>query len=1176
MGNFVNIKSFVGKVSLRATAIFLFAFLIFIAVSSLILYRVSKQYEVSKLENEVVYLTGDIQAKIDELRSDVSFLASVPSIQGIVRASFHENIDPKDGSSMEQWKSRLQIIFHEMLDAKKNYLQLRYIGVSNNGKEIVRQERKGLKLVEIPESWLQEKAKEIYFKEISKLEPYNVYLSRINLNREFGKIEEPKRLVIRAGMPIYGPNKILFGMVVINMLADELFSSLFEVKKYGKSISLIDDQWTLLKEVLPNQNIGLPFQSFKSTQEVDSFFKEGSADLSSVMFDRFLISLKKIYYDEQSPSRFLGIALATPMTNLYENVYGSVQLQALSLFFLLILIVIGLILYLRTEIQPVYDLKVLADQYNEGGFQKIPSVILNRNDEIAELGLALQKMSKDISEKESKLEENIKKFQALFQNSPDAYLLMDLNGGKVLDCNEAAEKMLKGGKDEIIGLTPEKMSPKIQLGGRTSKELVPEKIEKVIKEGHHRFEWLHQRFDGEVFPCDVNISLVSYESKKVLLVGWRDISSRVQLENDLRQEKIRALKDSEFKSQFLARMSHDIRTPLNSILGMTEVLEETNLDDNQKAYLNTIGVSGKSLLELINDILDLSKIESGELVLNESEFDLEDLFIGVVDIISVQARKKNTDIIISKLTVLARLVKSDQMKIRQVLTNLLGNAAKFTENGLISIDIEIKKPAAMKVQIKDSGVGIPQEKLKVIFESYKQLKTESVKNVGGTGLGLSICKLLVERMGGYIQAESTPGFGSVFTFEVPIRFGTLIYKNKEEKNILKNKKILALLESNYEKSYFTTVVESFGGDVYFIDKHKLLKELESKSYDCYLFESGKDSIEIFDTLKDRNQIAKKSILLLPAGKHSKSEVVKAREVHMASVLIRPFKSRSLAKMIHDISEGIELNSMNSPSQSHLDELAGVSILIADDVPSNRALLKAFLKNTGAYVVMAKDGREAFDLFKENDFDIVFMDMYMPILSGIQAVTKIRKWEVENDKKPTPILALTADAFDVDAKQMNEAGCDGILTKPIRKLTFLSNIHKFVSKKDLNSLEVYAQNVESHIDSKAVDELMSLFDQEGFESFSKDAFRSMENIIIQIHSHTDQEDFSKLSEQFHALRGLAGNVGAKTLAKKCARAEEAAKAASTTFPYKEAIEDLKEEMQKVEEILIELISKKQPA
>ncbi len=373
---------------------------------------------------------------------------------------------------------------------------------------------------------------------------------------------------------------------------------------------------------------------------------------------------------------------------------------------------------------------------------------------------------------------------------------------------------------------------------------------------------------------------------------------------------------SQLKSDFLARMSHEIRTPMNAILGMAELLSETSLTDEQKDYLQTLKSSGELLLALINDILDLSKIEAGQLTLESVSIDIRKLLEGVVAILSHRARQQGIEMSCRVAADVPQYLMGDPIRIQQIVMNLLGNALKFTSKGFIRI--EMISPDSgntlnrYQIEVQDSGIGIAPEKQSEIFESFVQADASITRQYGGTGLGLAITKRLIEKMGGSIRVESTPGQGSNFIFS----------------------------------------------------------------------------------------------LILP-----KAEAPP---------------------------EAVSIENIAGVSRA----LPAVRLLLVDDVPVNRKIVEAYLKNTQIHVETAENGRQALDLWTNGLFDIILMDMEMPVMNGFEATRRIRQAENERGSDPVPIVALTAHAFSEERQRCMDAGCTYFFTKPVRKadlLQLLQNI-----------------------------------------------------------------------------------------------------------------------------------------
>lgn len=379
------------------------------------------------------------------------------------------------------------------------------------------------------------------------------------------------------------------------------------------------------------------------------------------------------------------------------------------------------------------------------------------------------------------------------------------------------------------------------------------------------------------------------------------------------------------KSQFLANMSHEIRTPMNSILGMAELLAETDPTQEQKNYLEVLTKASEHLLSIINDILDLSSIESGKTHLNADTFKLSDAFESVYSLTLPLANKKNIELSYHIDAKVPNLVIGDFNKFNRVLINLISNAIKFTDRGYVSVGAHLSKIEAdileIIIQVKDSGIGISEEQKKFLFKSFSQLDSNNTRRYSGSGLGLSISKKIIELMNGKIWLESEIGKGSVFTFLVQL---------------------------------------------------KLPAQQES-------------------------------LLSTPPNENSASRI----------------------------------------EQKNVNGIAAKNLLLAEDSEDNRKLVELFLKSYNYHIDTAKDGIQAVTRVKGKKYDLILMDMQMPFMSGYEATQEIRKYELANNLAPTPIVALTACAFEGDEEKCLESGCTSYLSKPVRKNELVKKISELI-------------------------------------------------------------------------------------------------------------------------------------
>ncbi|ROZ61906.1 PAS domain S-box protein [Ramlibacter sp. WS9] len=764
---------------------------------------------------------------------------------------------------------------------------------------------------------------------------------------------------------------------------------------------------------------------------------------------------------------------------------------------------------------------------------------------------------KDVTLQKAAEREN-KRQQALtrgvINSIPDMVVYKDTHG-VYLGCNEAYTAITGRPESEIVGCTAHQLFD----GDRAAEIDAREAMIMATMQKDSSEEWVTYPDGAKRLQEIVRSPLRDHAGAVagILAIG-RDVTERKQAEQEIRQAKELAEEATRMKTDFLANMSHEIRTPMNAIIGMSHLALKTDLTPRQRDYIGKVQASGQHLLGIINDILDFSKVEAGKLTIEQADFELETLMENVANLIGEKSAAKGLELVFDISPDVPRRLVGDSLRMGQILINYANNAVKYTEKGEVVIAARVQERNAQGVllhfSVTDTGIGLTEEQQSRLFQSFQQADTSTTRKYGGTGLGLAISKNLAQLMGGEVGVQSSRGNGSTFWFTVRVGIGQARVRELVPVPDLRNRRALVVDDSDSARAVLAdmlqgmtfTVVEAASGRAAL----EAVREaaLKGTPFDIVYLDwrmPEMDGIETARRLKTLDIPQPPFIVMATA--HGREEVIKhAETVGIENVLIKPINP----SMLFDTTVGAlrghapEARQLGSPTAAGLDDrlasVKGARILLVEDNDINQLVASEILSDAGFVVEVADNGQVALDMVQRHSYDLVLMDMQMPVMDGVTATLEIRKLP---QFAALPIVAMTANAMQRDRERCLKAGMNDFVTKPIDPTELCAVLLKWIKAAQAAQPAAAAQaaaepapaaqTAGADADPLAcvpgLDAVVGMRRMMGKRSLYLAMLRryvdGQRTCIAELRAALDSGDWATAERIAHTAKGVAGNIGA---------------------------------------------------
>ncbi|TMO44102.1 hypothetical protein CWC25_10085, partial [Pseudoalteromonas sp. S4389] len=951
---------------------------------------------------------------------DLRFLYSTPPISGLPRAEFNDGIDPYDGTTYNQWKERLETIFIGFMENNLAVEQLRVIAITAEGKELIRVQRVGASVEAVPDYSLQAKSGEPYFLPSSQLETNQIYMSPLTLNKEFGEVVFPYQPMLRFSIPIFSDKGKRYAFLIMNVNANALIDNLKRTVFNYSDLIISSSEGDFVYH---------PIEEYQFSRDLNPEITWDKVYSQKVQYQGLYTITSKLNPDLQF------YVHSTKVKTKPRNKYGYINFNLLV---------------------PEKYVETLINEKREitysflaaiGVFTFILLIMFYRN-----------------ATRSQFLAEARREASAIVDGSIDAIVGLNLEG-ELTSVNNTAERLLSISKVTALG----KLAKDVEF---LSKLPIHTYVTDIQSSKSQIKDELSEQFDETTLHYAISVSPVFSEHNTLIglaliirdITKEKDAEIKVKRLNTELEAKVRkrtqalaeakddAIKHSDIKSAFISNISHELRTPLNGVIGTLNILKREELSDKSRNLVEMMEQSASNLNLLINDILDLSKIEAGKLDLNLKTINLQLLIERLVESSAIRAFDKGLNVYLDTSDLNCENVKTDPLRLTQILNNLISNAIKFTDKGYIKVIVSSERISEgthnLKVKVQDTGIGIASSTQGQLFDAFQQASTAISEKFGGTGLGLSICKQLCQLMDGDISVSSTLNQGSVFTFNIKVRCNG--ENSQVTEKCYENKAILVASSNPNIWEVLDKTISLLGGIVSTCSMAELGAH-KSKVFDYVFLDYEDDTTNnigsIIEVLSENNQSAQFITLHQPGNPLPKGIASKVSQI------TKPATQTELVQVAgYEVPKGEPLYLLSETSGFELaddviEQLKGCTVLIVDDNEINIEVAKGALDELPINILTASNGQDAIELLNhfntnEKQINCILMDCQMPILDGYQVCEKIRTGKAGKSFIDVPIIAMTASAMAGEKEKCLAVGMSDYVSKPIEAVKVLEKVVKW--------------------------------------------------------------------------------------------------------------------------------------